>query len=1054
MQYLVIIMRIPKKLSDKSVTKNQSLKTGLLDVLKYSLKILNKMNQNFGTFPEEKREELELRLEELNILKEKLSSSKEKKNHRTSHGNNHNFSEALQQLKGNVNFTKRKSISDIQDYKDLVSLIQSEEVIVNELLEEQQRFNKTMEIVRNIIIDLHTSSIFIFLSEELKQEDILEEILLSIIEDYINLIEIPLVLEAYIIRYEREVVQIIGFISADRNEEILKKIFYFLWKFYMNSYELDIFSNFKLNTKMNYTETEEKIFEVFTVSKNDEIKLLISLLFVTLSLLSEIWHQLSVLQITKPTSRFITKFILNSSKDEDTFEKNMEKINWIVKLYSFICQDKNFKRINHVEFFENNLNVVIVLFRICHPSFKRECILMLNRFTQFVNCKEKILLKASDNTIIKEIQYRVGKNCKEFITLIELNKDSHNKLKKLSKDIYNGDEIEKYRKKFLDDIKWYDKMVKESKSSFINRLNVLEEFCFLIGILNNLLLTDIWRNDFSEIVKKVLVPYEEYDSINFEKRHFGNLYKLIIRCDDLLKNFTFMERILQSEGIIEGFEDDQREKKLIKKFDELARYMYQFTILRMLVEPLHPIKGYYYTMSVAKTTTSDFHYYLEMIDLYINDHEILHKLLFSFNLFLKVCDKNEVFFDNNIKNELRMLINKLINLVFTDVSTVILNREACKLLCSLSMFSDQTTLWLRMENERAYIDYSNYSDVMVKYPTALKEFEEGFMKRIFKNPNSALTKKAKDLEKGLIIYTPYKRVDSYENKLGTIFYSNQALIIPNTLYLGENFTICFRFYNPVINTGKFHTLLADEYGSTFIGVTQDRTRLGLFTQNGEWVDSGIDLEDLEFENEWLQVVITFTSGESSTSQDEPSENQICFYLESNLIGEPLVGKQYNLPQTVRYIGNTKNFEEPFGIFCDLRIYNNFYEESSVQDLYPTQSKFVISYFFPKKILNILITNFLTSLDNTEESFYYTIKLFNNLLAEAPYRKNKSKVFFKVVENNDMNFNNHAIISKVVNWFTYRGGGFGEGFDGSLPNVSETNKLEMKKEISKFLKNIN
>lgn len=1047
-------MRVPKKLTDKTLVKNPSIKSALLEVLNYSLKILNKMNQSYRIFPEEKREELELRIEELNFLKEKESANKEKKSHRNLNVNNNNFSETLQQLKGNVNFSRRKSINEIQDFKDLISLIKTEEIIVNLLIEEQNIFNRAMEVVRNIIMDLHTSSIFIFLSEELKEENISEEILMSIIEDYIMLTEIPLVLEANIIRYEREIVQIIGYISSDRNDKILRKIFYFLWKFYMNSYDLDMFSNFKLNTKINYTGTEEKIFEVFETSKSDETKLLISLLFVTLSLLPEIWNQLSLLQIIKPTSRFITKFILNYSKDEHSFENNMEKISWIVKLYYFICLDKNFKRINHVEFFESNLNVILVLFRIAHPSFKRESILMLNKFTQFVYCKEIILHRFCENSILKEIQYRVGKYCKEFITLIELNKDSQNKLKKLNKEIYKGQEIDKYRTKFLEDIKWYDKMIKESKSSFINRLNILEEFCHLVGVLVNLLLNEIWKNDYSVTIKKVLVPSEEYNTINFDKRHFGNLYKLIIRCDDLFKNFSFMERILQSEGIIDGFEDDQREKKLIKKFDGLAKYMFQFTLLRMIVEPLHPIKGYYYTMSLAKTTTSDFHYFLEMIEMFFNDHEILHKLLFSFNVFLKNCDHNEVFFDKNMKDELRILINRLINLIFTDVSTVILNREACKLLCTLSMFSDQTTLWLKMENERAYIDYSNYNDIMIKYPTPLKEIEHRFTKRIFKNKNSASTKKSRDVEKGLIIYTPYKRVDSFENKYGTIFYSNQALIIPNTLYLGEKFTFCFRFFNPVINTGKFHTILADENGLTFIGVTQDRTRLGLFTLNGEWIDSGIDLEDLEYENEWLQVVITFSRGDSTLSLEDPSEPQICFYLESNIVGEPFIGKNYDLSRTARYIGNSKKLDEPFGIFCDLRIYDNIYEESFVNDLYPTHSKFLISYFFPKKIVNSLISNFLNSIDTTQETFYYTIQLFNNLLSEASYRKNKSKTYFKVVENSELNFNNHAVITKILNHFSYIGGGFGVGFDGNIPNVSEKYKLEMKKEISKFLKSIN
>ncbi len=107
----------------------------------------------------------------------------------------------------------------------------------------------------------------------------------------------------------------------------------------------------------------------------------------------------------------------------------------------------------------------------------------------------------------------------------------------------------------------------------------------------------------------------------------------------------------------------------------------------------------------------------------------------------------------------------------------------------------------------------------------------------------------------------------------------------------------------------------------------------------------------------------------------------------------------------------------------------------VKELDSVEAKNSISLFFPKKLVETILTNFLRTNDNSQDSFFFAIRLFNNLLAEHIYRKNKNKIIFKAAATADeVNFHNQSIFNKIMNYFsTY------------IP--------ESKKQISKYLKNI-
>jgi hypothetical protein len=76
-------------------------------------------------------------------------------------------------------------------------------------------------------------------------------------------------------------------------------------------------------------------------------------------------------------------------------------------------------------------------------------------------------------------------------------------------------------------------------------------------------------------------------------------------------------------------------------------------------------------------------------------------------------------------------------------------------------------------------------------------------------------------------------------------------------------------------------------------------------------------------------------------------------------------------------------------------------------------------FIYQKVLDSIIYNFLSSSDVSEETFYFTIKFFNNMMANKFFR-NK--------------FINYSLIMKINNFLTSR-------------------LTESKKEVSKFLQTI-
>jgi hypothetical protein len=316
------------------------------------------------------------------------------------------------------------------------------------------------------------------------------------------------------------------------------------------------------------------------------------------------------------------------------------------------------------------------------------------------------------------------------------------------------------------------------------------------------------------------------------------------------------------------------------------------------------------------------------------------------------------------------------------------------------MNSENTLMWLKFDSTKVHVDFANYSDVILKYRNP----------DIDLNPKRALMPE----QAHLILFPPYKKVKAYADKMGVIFYGDHVLILPKRLYLGERFTVWFRFFNPVPDTQRYHVLLQDPTGlGGIVVIDKTRERLGCFTIDGVFIDSGIQLSKVELQKKWIQIAISYGKRDNQTYLE--------FYLEGKLVSNPSI--KVNLPHYVQYVGNSRDYTEPFGIFCDLRIYKNFYDSNQIKAIFnediakkveKTESDLI--HYTKISIIDNIIKNFLTSDDNSEETFFFTIKLFNNIMANRSYRT----TFIK-----------YELIMKILNFF-------------------DTKKKETKKEIAKFL----
>lgn len=278
-----------------------------------------------------------------------------------------------------------------------------------------------------------------------------------------------------------------------------------------------------------------------------------------------------------------------------------------------------------------------------------------------------------------------------------------------------------------------------------------------------------------------------------------------------------------------------------------------------------------------------------------------------------------------------------------------------------------------------------------------------------------------------IINLPFHKVKPFSNEMGIIMFTTHHLLIPKILNLGKTYTIFFRFFYPLINTDSEHVLLQDSTGTVpLVAVTRDRKSLVCYSKSGEAIDSGINLEQKNLHG-WLHAGVSYA--------ENSDHRKITFFFQNTQMNS-YEKEGFQLPDNIAYVGNSKDFSCPFGAFCDLRVYssavdvngfrqiskvceddNKYFNNNNINNNLNNRniafdSSGYVSFLhrINNNVLPKILSNFLdvngsgnplkcNDFDNTEESFYYLIKVLNALLIDKNFRNSyiNYELIFKIME---------------------------------------------------------
>jgi len=213
-------------------------------------------------------------------------------------------------------------------------------------------------------------------------------------------------------------------------------------------------------------------------------------------------------------------------------------------------------------------------------------------------------------------------------------------------------------------------------------------------------------------------------------------------------------------------------------------------------------------------------------------------------------------------------------------------REAAKAISNMTSAFDSMCLWMKFDSNRLVNESSNCSHI-------------------------AELGKPQLLPPGKGLYDNWGVFVNY----GDVFeVSNRSAL------LGRQWSISVWVLIPVLNTGVFHTLIQNVHGfGGFLVIDEEGKMLGAFDElSGEFIESGVNLKKLK--KGWRHIAVTC---------DNKNSNSITFFID----GRASSKSQYIIcSEPIGYVGNSKDGQEPFGIFCDLRIFNTLLTERQVAHL--------------------------------------------------------------------------------------------------------------------------
>lgn len=828
------------------------------------------------------------------------------------------------------------------------------------------------------------------------------------------------------------------------------------------------------------------LFDIYAKTTNEELKFLISVLFCAIGINREVYRSLYQRNILNTTTCYIIAYIkaafnnvndnannvndntnsnnvgnlLNKAKEEKRNER-LTQINKFVKLLSFITEDERvYGKIKHVAYFAKYFDVVLLLFYINAPCYRVNILNAMNVFTLYDTCKLIFYERRNKQVQLKLLKH-IDDLYNELTSCNALANELMNHKADIMKQIEEGKE-EEAKPKLYENSDLNENLLSNAKQTF----NVIaSDFALLISIFVNLMISTHFERNINIITSgkasQMFYFNSNYiDMSNVVAPTTNNNNSDDSSDDDDETNVT---------GVFHKYHLFFRKLKAMKQelakpllhcnaSKRLAKFVFQIPLAIAIYNPnarmiIQGDNDYNYNTYNDDTSGGVSHELysdlfnlnglLELLQQNRKDNEILHKVLYAINRFC--CKRTELKF---IFDTLKNVIKEVKTLLIEKNIPLYVSRECFRLLCTLSTRIDSCFLWLKFDSPKLTIDTSNSNDVVVKYMNDDMNWENTATTPQYQyetEVKSVITASIKQMseqhEHKQIQHLPFNNIQPYNKSMGVFTFDKHVIYLPQPITLSNDndssYTICFRFYNPVPTTSKWHTLLQDNTGLiSIIAIDSSTKRIGSFLSNGDFVDSGIDLSKHNLKHKWLHVAIVFKSfgyeGQSNVigelkwylnGEGVKDEMQVMHYVNGK--AKRYHSNKYIMANNVQYIGNSRDYNEPFGAFCDVRIYKGCKRDDEIKLLYTSVDNNSRSNNNHNEILKLLfdelhkecITFAMNVSYVSEEVLLFMVKFLNGLMCDKRYR---------------WPFTNFAFIMKLSN----------EGY--------EYTRLEVKKELVKYL----
>lgn len=734
------------------------------------------------------------------------------------------------------------------------------------------------------------------------------------------------------------------------------------------SFDFGVLENFSffLQGKKQYL---NRFFLLYQYTQNADVKLQFAIVFSMLGVNNDCWIELKEKNIIIPARNTIyssLKFAL-SSQNYKAGDPLPVVVYEVLEMLYFVAHESTFMKLINKEYYNMYIDLVLMLYYSYHESYRQKILYILQTFTYCADCKAKIFMP-SNHAVVNAIKRRIISCFKKMKSLVILYEETelHNKHFIKSKPTFNMTENNRYIQKYEDNVTIYGSTLDSIKSVYFS---FVKEFGLLLSVYTNLLAS-------SELTKysEVLLDLEFYNTIKEITEYFQTPSYFNKELDNKKGDFYY-----------------------------LTMYTNQLIMIQIIFFPNARLEFFGNKNTFIRDDSRQYGtllYLYNLIKLYKNNENVLHKLIFCVNRYLESNLKFRLYQDILIN-----IIKELLPLVYSENTQVMISRECLKLFLSLSQASDNLILGVKANSKKLHLDTSNYNDIIVAYKDPLVAYLR------FKDVENLKSNHNVD-RLSQILYPPYKRVFPYKDNMGVIFHSGHGLVLPFSLDLGNSFTIFVRIFNPFPKTDSFHVLIQDSSGlGAILAVDKDNNTFGTFTVDGEWIPSGINLRDPLLQNRWLSICFAYSQFDN--------QSKLVYYLNGDL-ARKYEEKKYFVPTKVKYIANSVDFIDPFGIWCDLRIYSRYKDEEEVFADTKNKKTQEIEVEMFNNIFELsselLVKRFLTFADMNDETFRYFIKLLNN------FTSYQSKLNL---------FTNISFILKVADFMS-------------------SARFEVKKDISKFI----